>query len=112
LGICPAGVISRYDLGQKGLETDPHAGEDMTDEYVSDAFVYMREWRLPYSVFDADNHMYENRDALTIFLAPEYDGIIKYVDIGKCTKVAIKDKISAFIRNPTFTRWVATWLAS
>jgi hypothetical protein len=35
----------------------------MSDEYVSDAFIYMRERRLPYPVFDADNHMYENRDA-------------------------------------------------
>jgi predicted TIM-barrel fold metal-dependent hydrolase len=76
----------------------------MTDEYVSDAFVYMRERRLPYPVFDADNHMYENRDALTMFLPPEYDGIIKYVDIGNRTKVAIKDKISDFIPNPTFAR--------
>ena len=55
----------------------------MTDDYVSDAFIYMRERRLPYPVFDADNHMYENRDALTMFLPPEYDGIIKYVDIGE-----------------------------
>jgi len=76
----------------------------MTDEYVSDAFVYMRERRLPYPVFDADNHMYENRDALTKFIPPEYDGIIKYVDINGRTKIAIRDMISDFIPNPTFTR--------
>ncbi|HXY92135.1 MAG TPA: amidohydrolase family protein [Acidimicrobiia bacterium] len=65
-------------------------------------FVYMRERRLPYPTFDADNHMYENRDALTKFIPPEFDGIIKYVDIGNRTKVAINDKLSDYIPNPTF----------
>ena len=59
---------------------------------MSDAFIYVRERQLPYEVFDADNHLYENREALTKFIQPEYDGIIKYVDIGHRTKVAIKDK--------------------
>src|SRR5580698_6877729 len=48
--------------------------------------------------------MYENRDALTKFLPPEYEGIIKYVDVNNRTKVAFKDKISDFIPNPTFAR--------
>ena len=34
--------------------------------------IYVRERRLPYETFDADNHLYENRDALTKFLPPEY----------------------------------------
>ena len=76
----------------------------MTEEYVSDAFIYMRERHLPYPVFDADNHMYENTDALTKFIPPEYEGIIKYVEINNRTKVAFKDKISDFIPNPTFAR--------
>ncbi len=50
----------------------------MTDsEYIQ---VAHRE--LPYPTFDADNHLYENRDALTKFLPAEYEGVIKYVDIG------------------------------
>ncbi len=76
----------------------------MTDEYVSDAFIYMRERHLPYPVFDADNHMYENTDALTKFIPPEYEGVIKYVEINNRTKIAFKDKISDFIPNPTFAR--------
>lgn len=76
----------------------------MADEYVSDAFIYMRERRLPYMVFDADNHMYENRDALTKHLPPEYEGVIKYVDIAGRTKLAIKDKITDYIPNPTFNK--------
>ncbi len=76
----------------------------MTEEYVSDAFIYMRERHLPYPVFDADNHMYENTDALTKFVPPEFEGIVKYVEINNRTKVAFKDKISDFIPNPTFAR--------
>jgi predicted TIM-barrel fold metal-dependent hydrolase len=71
---------------------------------VSDAFIYVRERRLPYPTFDADNHMYENRDALTKFIPPEFDGIIKYIDINGRTKIAIADTISDYIPNPTFTR--------
>jgi predicted TIM-barrel fold metal-dependent hydrolase len=70
----------------------------MTDtEYIN---VIHRE--LPYSTFDSDNHLYENRDALTKFLAPEYEGLIKYVDVAGRTKLAIRDKISDYIPNPTF----------
>ena len=76
----------------------------MADGYVSDAFVYMRERRLPYPVFDADNHMYENQEALTKFIPAEYDGIIKYVEVAGRTKLAIRDVISDFIPNPTFAR--------
>jgi predicted TIM-barrel fold metal-dependent hydrolase len=76
----------------------------MADEYVSDAFVYMRERRLPYLTFDADNHMYENTEAMTKFLAPEFDGVIKYVEINGRTKMALADKITDYIPNPTFSR--------
>jgi predicted TIM-barrel fold metal-dependent hydrolase len=69
-----------------------------------DAFIYVHERRLPFETFDADNHMYENRDALTKFVPREYDGIIKYVDINGRTKVAINDMISDYIPNPTFSR--------
>jgi len=73
----------------------------MTDE---PAFIYVRERRLPYETFDADNHLYENREALVKFIPREYDGIIKYVDINGRTKLAIRDTISDYIPNPTFGR--------
>ena len=69
---------------------------------AEDGFVYMKERRLPYPTFDADNHMYENKDALTKFIPKEFDGVIKYVEINGRTKVAIKDKLSDYIPNPTF----------
>ena len=68
------------------------------------AFIYVRERRLPYETFDADNHLYENRDALTKYIPRAYDGIIKYVDVNGRTKVAINDVISDYIPNPTFAR--------
>jgi predicted TIM-barrel fold metal-dependent hydrolase len=72
----------------------------MTDnEYIQ---VVHRD--LPYTTFDADNHMYETRDALTKFLPAEYDGVIRYVDIEGRTKLAFRDRISDYIPNPTFSR--------
>jgi predicted TIM-barrel fold metal-dependent hydrolase len=65
-------------------------------------FVYMRERRLPYPTFDADNHMYETKDALTKFIPKEFEGVVKYVEINGRTKVALKDHLSDYIPNPTF----------
>src|SRR5262249_41370763 len=69
-----------------------------------DDFIYVRERRLPYTTFDADNHLYENRDALTKFLPAEYTGVMKYVDVNGRPKLAIRDKISEYIPNPTFAK--------
>ena len=69
-----------------------------------EAFIYVRERRLPYPTFDADNHLYESRDSLTKFIPKEYEGIIKYVDVNGRTKLAIRDAISDYIPNPTFSR--------
>jgi predicted TIM-barrel fold metal-dependent hydrolase len=75
----------------------------MTDtEYIQ---VTHRE--LPYTTFDADNHLYENRDALTKFLPAEYEGVVRYVDIDGRTKLAIRDRISDYIPNPTFGKVAA-----
>src|SRR3954454_2303304 len=59
---------------------------------------------LPYSTFDADNHLYETRDALTKFLPPAYQGIVKYVEVDGRTKLALRDRISDYIPNPTFAK--------
>jgi len=67
-------------------------------------YIQVTHRELPYSTFDADNHLYENRDALTKFLPKEFEGIIKYVEINGRTKLAIRDKISDYIPNPTFVK--------
>ncbi len=70
-------------------------------------YIQITHRELPFSTFDADNHMYENRDALTKFLPPEYAGVIKYVDIEGRTKLAIRDRITDYIPNPTFGKVAA-----
>ena len=46
--------------------------------------------------------MYETTDAFTRYLPPEHSGLIKYVEINGRTKIAVKNKISEYIPNPTF----------
>src|SRR5689334_8709268 len=75
-------------------------GAAMTDT----EFIQITHRELPFSTFDSDNHLYETQDALTKFLPDEYQGIVRYVDIGGRTKLALNDKISDYIPNPTFNR--------
>jgi predicted TIM-barrel fold metal-dependent hydrolase len=62
----------------------------------------MSKATIDFPVFDADNHMYETTDAFTKYLPREYDGLIKYVQVGKRTKIAVRNVISDYIPNPTF----------
>src|SRR5664279_278871 len=55
-----------------------------------------------FEVFDADNHMYETREALTKFLPKKYANVIDYVDVRGRTKIVVKGQISEYIPNPTF----------
>ena len=63
--------------------------------------------QLDFPVFDADNHMYETREALTQFLPDRYAGVIDYVEVRGRTKIAVKGRISEYIPNPTFERVAA-----
>src|SRR5579864_9552819 len=64
--------------------------------------VAMSKGVVDFPVFDADNHMYETTDAFTKFLPPEYDGLIKYVQVNGRDKIAVRGVISDYIPNPTF----------
>jgi predicted TIM-barrel fold metal-dependent hydrolase len=55
-------------------------------------------------IFDADNHMYETTDAFTKYLPAEYSQVVKYVEVNGRTKIALKNVISDYIPNPTFTK--------
>jgi predicted TIM-barrel fold metal-dependent hydrolase len=57
---------------------------------------------LDFPIFDVDNHMYETPDAFTQYLPPEYEGLIKYVEVAGRTKIAVRNVISDYIPNPTF----------
>ena len=43
-------------------------------------------------IFDADNHLYESRDALTRFLPDAYKSAIQYVDIEGCSRYAVEHR--------------------
>jgi predicted TIM-barrel fold metal-dependent hydrolase len=57
---------------------------------------------LDYPVFDADNHMYETKDALTKFLPAAYKRAVDYVEVRGRTKIVVQGHISEYIPNPTF----------
>jgi predicted TIM-barrel fold metal-dependent hydrolase len=63
--------------------------------------------KLDFPVFDADNHMYETREALTKFLPERYANVIGYVEVDGRTKITVKNTISEYIPNPTFERVAA-----
>jgi len=56
------------------------------------------------SIFDADNHFYETRDALTKFLPDAYKGLVKYVEVDGRTKIMVNGQVSNYIPNPTFEK--------
>src|SRR5262245_5914635 len=87
-----------------GTGPEPTGGDPPAMSDTNESLIYVRERRLPYETFDADNHLYENQDALTKFLPEEYKGAVKYVDIEGRTKIALRDVISNYIPNPTFSR--------
>ena len=60
--------------------------------------------QLDFEVFDADNHLYESREALTKFLPASRRGIVDYVEVNGRTKIALRGQISDYIPNPTFDR--------
>jgi predicted TIM-barrel fold metal-dependent hydrolase len=55
-----------------------------------------------FPIFDADNHLYEDREAFTKFLPDRYRSVIQYVEIGGRTKIMVKNTVSDYIPNPTF----------
>ena len=55
-----------------------------------------------FSIFDADNHLYETRDAFTRHLPERYKSAIDYVDLHGRTKIMIRGTVSEYIPNPTF----------
>jgi predicted TIM-barrel fold metal-dependent hydrolase len=58
-------------------------------------------------IFDADNHFYETKEALTKFLPDAYRSAIQYVEVNARTKIAVLGQISDYIPNPTFDKVAA-----
>src|SRR6195952_3434036 len=58
-------------------------------------------------IFDADQHMYETPDALLKYLPEQYEKAVQFVQIGRHTRIAILNKITDYMPNPTFDRVAA-----
>ena len=63
--------------------------------------------RCDFPTFDADNHLYETKDAFLRHLPAQYKGAIDYVDVHGRTKIVVKGMISDYIPNPTFDKVAA-----
>ena len=74
---------------------------------TTEQYIQFTHRELPFTTFDADNHLYETRDALTRHLPREYEGIVRYVEVDGRTKLALRDRISDYIPNPTFGKVAA-----
>jgi predicted TIM-barrel fold metal-dependent hydrolase len=59
--------------------------------------------RFGLEIFDVDNHMYENQDALTKFLPDAHKGAIEYVEHRGRTKIMVRGQVTDYIPNPTFS---------
>lgn len=56
------------------------------------------------SIFDADNHLYETRDAFTRYLPERYEGLIRFVEIDGRWTLMIRNKLSQVLPNPTLEK--------
>ena len=60
--------------------------------------------RLPYPVFDADQHFYEDAESFLRHLPKKFRKAIQYVEVNGRTKLAIGGLITDYIPNPTFDK--------
>ena len=63
--------------------------------------------KLPFPVYDADNHFYEPEDALFRHLPKKWHKDFRFVEIDGRKRLAINGQISDYIPNPTFERVAA-----
>jgi predicted TIM-barrel fold metal-dependent hydrolase len=59
------------------------------------------------SVFDADNHFYETRDALTRYLPRELASLFRYVELNGRTRLLVRGVLNEYLPNPTFDKVAA-----
>jgi predicted TIM-barrel fold metal-dependent hydrolase len=97
----PAGPEGLSPPTPLSLDTAGSAMPKSSELLVAEGVTMVQNVGFP--VFDADNHMYESSDAFTKFLPREYEGLIKYVKVNGRDKIAVKNVISDYIPNPTFS---------
>lgn len=58
----------------------------------------------PFPVSDADNHLYETRDAFTRHLPAGYENLIRFIEIDGRQQLVVKNKLSFILPNPTLEK--------
>src|ERR1700722_11346545 len=56
------------------------------------------------AIADADNHFYETKDAFTRYLPPDYDGLVRFIEIEGRQQLVIKNKLAFILPNPTLEK--------
>lgn len=56
--------------------------------------------KLPYSLLDADYHLYETQASPTRYLRQQHEDDVRYAGVKGRTKVAIRGQVSNYIANP------------
>lgn len=59
---------------------------------------------LPYPVFDADNHLYERREAFTKHLPAELAQVLRFSEIDGRSRLVIGERICNVLPNPTLEK--------
>lgn len=57
-----------------------------------------------FPVADADNHLYERRDAFTRYLPPGYEDLVRFIEIDGKQQLVIKGKLAFILPNPTLEK--------
>jgi predicted TIM-barrel fold metal-dependent hydrolase len=57
-----------------------------------------------FPVADADNHLYETRDAFTRYLPPGREDMVRFIDIEGKQTLVIKNRLAFILPNPTLEK--------
>jgi predicted TIM-barrel fold metal-dependent hydrolase len=57
-----------------------------------------------FPISDADNHLYETRDAFTRYLPAGYESLVRFVEIEGRQQLVIKNKLAFILPNPTLEK--------
>ena len=103
-GLTPLPFLAIYKAGQGPLEGLQDVG--VAAEWLCAGVYKTRKefgmTKLPYPIYDADNHYYETEDAFLRYLPKQYRNEFQYIQVRGRTKLAVAGQITNYIPNPTF----------
>lgn len=63
--------------------------------------------RYDFPVSDADNHLYETRDAFSRYLPPSHEGFVRFVNIDGKDQLLLNKRLTFILPNPTLEKVAA-----